>query len=125
MKTVEFENMDFTGVTITCCSGPVSWDIIEAFVSRGCRFVVSWGTTEIGPVAIGHVFGTMDDIKKMKEIAPKDTTIVGNIKFCEYKIEDGELVVKGNICVYDDWFYTGDLVTESYGVLFYNGRKGV
>ena len=40
----------------------------------------------------------------------------------EYKIENEELAVKGDICIYDDWYYTKDKVAEINGVLFYLGR---
>ena len=36
--------------------------------------------------------------------------------------ENGELVVKGDICIYDDWYQTKDKVKEVDGVLFYLGR---
>ena len=35
----------------------------------------------------------------------------------------GELYVKGDICVYDDWFATGDIVRKEDNDFYYIGRK--
>ena len=33
--------------------------------------------------------------------------------YCDYQISDSnELIVRGDICIYDDWFFTGDLVIK-------------
>jgi hypothetical protein len=36
--------------------------------------------------------------------------------------ENSVLEVKGDICVYDDWYVTNDIVEEVDGILFYKGR---
>jgi acyl-CoA synthetase (AMP-forming)/AMP-acid ligase II len=118
-----FTDLDLTGITITCGSEPVTWDIIEAFVERGCKLIVNWGAAEIGPIAINHAFTSIDEVNRVKSFAPPDATVMGSIKYCNYKIDNGELVVKGDICIYQDWFHTGDLVSEVNGFLFYHGRK--
>ena len=41
---------------------------------------------------------------------------MGNKVFSETKIIHDELYVKGDICVYEEWFATGDIVK------FYNNR---
>ena len=43
--------------------------------------------------------------------------------YCDTKIVDGELYVKGDICVYDDWFATGDIVRKEDNDFYYIGRK--
>jgi acyl-coenzyme A synthetase/AMP-(fatty) acid ligase len=48
---------------------------------------------------------------------------MGDKTYCETKIVDGELYVKGYICVYDDWFATGDLVEYKDDIYWYLGRK--
>ena len=36
-----------------------------------------------------------------------------NLNDCSALLSDSnELIVKGDICIYDDWFSTGDLVTQ-------------
>jgi acyl-CoA synthetase (AMP-forming)/AMP-acid ligase II len=122
MRTKGFKDLNLSGITITCGSEPVTWDIIEAFVQRGCRFIVNWGMSEIGPIAINHVFDSMQEVRRIKAICPFVATVMGSNKDCEYKIENGELVVRGDICIYDDWYYTKDKVKEVEGVLFYLGR---
>lgn len=122
MKTKTFKDLDLSGVTITCGSEPVTWDIINAFVERNCKFIVNWGMTEIGPIAINHMFDSAEEVLRVRTFAPENATVLGSEKYCDYKIENGELVVGGDICIYDDWFKTGDLVSEVEGVLFYHGR---
>ena len=122
MKTKTFNDLDLTGITITCGSEPVTWDIIEAFVPKGCKFIADWGMSEIGPVAINHIFETMDEVNRVKAICPKNATVIGSKKYCEYKVENEELAVKGDICIFDDWYYTKDKVVEVEDILFYTGR---
>ena len=125
MKTKGFQNIDFSGIVISCGSEPVTWDIIESFVSKGAKFIAVWGMSEIGPFAITHTFESMDEVYRIKNICPPNTTVLGSDKHCEYRIEGGELVVKGDICIFDDWYYTKDKVVDIDGILFYTGRTNV
>ena len=119
MRTKGFKDLDLTGIWVTCGSDPVGWNIIEAFVNRGATFMANWGMSEIGPCAINRVFRTIEDIETVKD----EQTIVGTLEWCETKIIDSELHVRGDICVYDGWFATGDLVKRQNGILYYIGRK--
>lgn len=122
MMTKGFRDLNLSGITITCGAEPVSWNIIEAFVSKGCKFIVNWGMSEIGPIAINHTFDNMEEVRRIKSFCPINATVMGSNKYCEYRIDNGELVVKGDICIYDDWYHTKDKVVEINGVLFYLGR---
>lgn len=124
MGTKDFWNCDLNGVWITCGSDPVDWSVIEAFVNRGCTFMINWGMTEIGPCAINTVFPNIETVHTYKEYQIDSLTLLGDRTYCDWKIENSELYVKGNICVYEDWFATGDLVATNYpGDLYYVGRK--
>jgi len=125
MKTKGFETLDLSGITISCGSEPVTWDIIESFVNKGAKFIAVWGMSEIGPFAITHTFDSIDEVYRIKNLCPSNATVLGSDKHCEYKIEDEELVVRGDICIFDDWYYTKDKVIEIDGVLFYTGRTNV
>jgi len=122
MKTKGFKDIDLSNITIMCGAEPVTWDIIEAFVSKGCIFITNWGMSEIGPTAINYKFKSIEEVNYVKSICPKDATILGNKKYCEYKIDNEELVVKGDICIFDNWYYTKDKVVEIDDILFYSGR---
>lgn len=125
MKTKTFKTLDLEGHVFLVGSEPVTYDIIEAFVERGCEVILIWGMTEIGPNAIMHRFTNMNEVKSMKEITPQNSTILGNIFNCYFKIMDRRhLWVMSDTCVYDDWYDTKDQVLESDGVLFYTGRDG-
>jgi hypothetical protein len=51
-------------------------------------------------------------------------TIMGDTAFCDIQISEwNELMVKGDICVYDDWFATGDIIKFEKGSYWYHGRK--
>lgn len=119
MRTKGFKDLDLSGIWVTCGSDPVEWNIIEAFVNRGATFMANWGMSEIGPCAINRVFRNIEDIETVKD----EQTILGTLEWCETKIIDSELHVRGDICVYDGWFATGDLVKRQNGILYYIGRK--
>jgi len=119
MKTKGFENLNLSGITIACGSDRVHSSIIQNFISRGATFIVNWGMTEVGPIAINRLY------KPGETVATKET-ILGNRVWCDYKIENNELYVRGDICVYDDWFATGDIVIkDNNDMIYYIGRKNV
>jgi len=123
MLTKGFKDLDLRGIFITCGADPVSWDIIEAFVEKGCTFMSNWGMTEIGPITINSTFNSMSDVEQVKTRCPEGATILGDTSYTMYRINnDSVLEVKGDICVYDDWYTTNDVVEMVDGILFYKGR---
>ena len=108
---VVFDTCDLSGKWILGGSDPVPWEIIEAFVSKGAIVQPNWGMSEIGPIAINIVFDSMDKVQQVKQSAPEGYTVLGDTYWCEWKIDNFELVVKSDTCIYDDWFYTKDLVS--------------
>lgn len=125
MGTKDFWKLDLKNLWVTCGSDRVDWNIIESFVKQGCTFMVNWGMTEVGPCAINTVFTDIQTVKTYKDRKIENSTLLGDrIYLQEIKIENGELFVKGDICVYDDWFPTGDIVTtNTHGDFYYSGRK--
>ena len=115
MKTRGFNTVNLSGITVMCGSDRVHSSIIRLFTDRGATFITNWGMTEVGPVAINQTFNPGDTINTTE-------TIMGNQVHCDVKIEDNQLFVRGDICVYDDWFATGDIVTYNNGVYYYLGR---
>ena len=115
IKTKTFGSLNLAGITIMCGSDRVHSSIIQSFIDRGATFIANWGMTEVGPVAINSTFNPGDAVTITE-------SIMGNQMYCDTKIVDGELYVKGDICVYDDWYPTGDLVTYNNGVYYYLGR---
>jgi hypothetical protein len=112
------------GLFVACGSDNVSFDIIEAFVQRGAIFMCNWGMTEIGPVAINTVFTSMEQVKAYREQAPVQGTLMGDRMFCDYRLQDDELWVRGDICVFPDWFNTRDrVVANAQGALYHVGRS--
>ena len=122
--TKSFKNIDLKGVWITCGSEPVEWDLIIDFVKKGCNFMVNWGMTEIGPCAINTVFKNLETVLEYKKRAINGT-LIGNKTYCDTKIENNTLHVKGNISVFKDrWFDTKDIVALNKKKEFYiQGRS--
>ena len=116
IKTRGFSSVNLSGITIMCGSDRVHSRIIQSFIDRGATFIANWGMTEVGPVAINSTFNPGD-------VVTTTENIMGNSVHCETKIVGGELYVKGDICVYDDWFATEDIVSEVNGMFYYMGRK--
>lgn len=124
MNTKGFQDADFTGKRILGGSDPVSWEMIEAFVKRGAIVQPNWGMSEIGPITINIEFDSMEKVEHVKERCFDQYTILGDTFYCDWKIIDHELFVKGPTCVYDDWFATGDIVAlDMGGRMYYKGRK--
>ena len=122
MLTKGFQNLDLTGVTITCGSSRVGWDIIEGFVQRGATFITNWGMTEVGPIAINQRFETMADVVFFKNMKV-DGSFMGSTAQCGTRVIDNELQVCGDISVYGPkWFRTGDRVSIHQGTYWYHGR---
>lgn len=122
MLTKGFKSLDLSGIWITCGAEPVTWDIIESFVSKGATFMTNWGMSEIGPIAVNTVFKTLDDVYFYKNLSPDNATLLGDRYYCDVKIENKELIVKGNISIYNDWYYTKDKVIQIDNRLYYLGR---
>ena len=75
--------------------------------------MVNWGMSEVGPCAINITFSNESSINEYISLAPNSLSIMGENFYCDYQISDSnELIVKGDICIYDDWFSTGDLVIK-------------
>ena len=123
MGTKGFWDLDMSNVWVTCGSDPVTWDIIEAFVERGATFMTKWGMTEVGPCAINTVFDNVDKVNEYKAHCHPAGTLMGDKVWCDYKIVNDELYIRGDICVYDGWFKTGDWVDIIDGKFYYFGRK--
>ena len=117
MATKTWKNgFDLNGITIMCGSDRVHSSIIKAFIDKGATFIANWGMSEVGPVAINKIFKPGDEVVHHE-------SIMGNTTYCETKIVNNELYVRGNICVYDDWFATGDLVEYKDATYWFIGRK--
>lgn len=124
MNTKGFADCNLTGKRILGGSDPVSWEMIEAFVSKGAIVQPNWGMSEIGPITINMEFDSMDKVQYVKQKAPDGYTIMGDTFYCDWKIVKHELYVKGPTSIYDDWYATGDLVSLDMGRrMYYLGRN--
>lgn len=124
MNTKGFSDADLTGKRILGGSDPITWEMIESFVSKGAIVQPNWGMSEIGPITINIEFDSIDKVHYVKNRCPDNYTIMGDTYYCDWKIVDHELFVKGPTCIYNEWFATGDLVALDMGKrIYYLGRK--
>jgi len=123
MQTRSFTKADLAGLFVACGSDRVSFEIIEAFVARGAVFMCNWGMTEIGPITINTVFDSLNKVAEYRAHAIAGASLLGDRFYCETKVEDGILYVRGECCVYKDWFCTGDqVVVNKHDAVYYLGR---
>ena len=124
MRTHTFKQADLTGLFVACGSDRVWFRMIEAFVARGAVFMCNWGMTEVGPITINTVFDSLGKVEEYREHAIPGASLLGDRFYCETRIEDGVLFVRGDCCVHDNWFCTGDrVVVNEQGAMYYSGRK--
>ncbi len=123
INTRTFARVDLSGLFIACGSNNISFEIMDAFIRRGATFMCNWGMTEIGPIAINTVFDSLDKLEHYRQQAPDTGTLMGDRYYCDYKIENACLHVKGAICIYPDWFNTRDrVVINNEGAMYHLGR---
>lgn len=123
MGTKAFETVDLTGKWITVGSDSVTYEMIRPFVARGATVMINWGMSEIGPVAINHVFHTVEEIDAYSQYNMEGTPI-GSRAYCDWQLIDGILHVSGDIVCRPGWLNTGDRVgVAASGMLYHNGRN--
>ena len=54
-KTKTWNDIDLSEKVITCGSDKVSSEVIEIFIKKNCKFIVNWGMSEVGPIAINKL----------------------------------------------------------------------
>ena len=69
------------------------------------------------------IFDSLEKLKEVKSSSIGDF-IMGDTFYCDWKIIDDELYVKGSTCIYNDWFATKDLIKlDNFNRMYYDGRK--
>jgi acyl-CoA synthetase (AMP-forming)/AMP-acid ligase II len=114
IQTKGFKQADLKGKFVAMGSDPIPAHHIQAFIDRGATVLANWGMSEIGPCVINKLYTPGDRV---------DHNIIGDTFWTDYKVQQNELYVKGPMCIYDDWFATGDLVTYKKKSLYYDKRK--
>lgn len=114
LKTKGFYDADFTGKYIAMGSDPIPASHIQSFIDRGATVFANWGMTEIGPWTINKTY-----TKGM--IA--DHFILGDTFWCDTKIVNNILYVKGDICHTDDWYKTYDVVDAWNNQIYFVRRS--
>ncbi len=122
-KTKQFQNYDFSGKRILTGSSPITSSLMKKYLLRNAVVQPNWGMSEVGPITIYSIIKDLSDLERLNKKRPEQTTLLGDIFEIEYKVLDSELWVRGDLCIQESWFPTGDLVKVVDEVLFYVGRK--
>lgn len=120
-KVKQFNDYDFSGTFIHVGTEPHTIDNIVALVERGATVFCNWGMTECGPLCVNTTFQPYDT-EHVKRMFEPGALLGDNIEI-EWKIDDGELVVRSEMSIYRDWYYTGDNVKYENGALYYISRR--
>lgn len=91
---------------------------VNYWLSSNTDVMTVYGMTEAGPPTIAQIFNSKDDLSIFNDGYP-----VGNKIFCDYKIIDDELFLKGDIVNTPNWLQTNDCFKIVNGVFYYTGRK--
>jgi acyl-CoA synthetase (AMP-forming)/AMP-acid ligase II len=91
---------------------------VEFWNNLSVDFIVNYGLTEAGPIIINHKFTKGSSLDVFDQGVPLGTDV-----WCDYKINDGELLLKGKEVNSEEWFKTGDCVEVYKNWILYKGRK--
>ena len=91
---------------------------VEFWIQRDVNFIANYGLTEAGPIIINHEYHKGSDLSIFDQGVP-----LGTNEWCQTKIVDGVLWIKGRAVSTDDWFNTGDCVYCIDDWFVYRGRQ--
>lgn len=96
----------------------VKMEQVNLFLHKSIPFMINYGLTEAGPIVINHIFKKIEELEIFKYGVP-----IGKKCWTEYKIQNCELMLKGNIVCNEEWLPTGDCVDKLGDWFLYKGRK--
>lgn len=91
---------------------------VEYWISQEIPFMINYGMTEAGPIIINHKFEPGESLEIFQQGVP-----LGTDTWCDVKVEDGELFLRGSNVNSKDWLPTGDCVEVYKDWFIYKGRK--
>lgn len=104
---------------VTCGSDCVDRNMVEFFLSYTDKFIINYGLTQAGPIIINHKFDSSSDLSIFNK-----GVVLGSQIWCDYKICDNELLLKGkNISTEQVWLSTDDCIDIVDNFFIYKGRK--
>jgi acyl-CoA synthetase (AMP-forming)/AMP-acid ligase II len=122
MMTKGFQDCCLKGKWILGGSDIVSWEMIREFVKKGATVQPNWGMSEVGPITINTVFESIDKVDHYQKML-KSSIILGDQVYCDTKIENGILYVKGPTCYKEGWLKTYDKVNKINQCFVFKGRS--
>lgn len=104
---------------VMCGSDPVTKELVEDFVDKEIPFCVNYGMSEAGPIICNTVIHCREQLRRIYEAGVP----IGCQFWTEYEIRSGELFLKGEPVVSEDWLPTGDLVEPVGDCFYFRGRQ--
>jgi hypothetical protein len=89
----------------------------EYFLNKNVSFMINYGLTQAGPIIINHIFTSKKELTIFDQGVPLGSTI-----YCDYKLVNDELFLKGSCVSNQDWLQTDDCIFVKNGWFFYSGR---
>jgi acyl-CoA synthetase (AMP-forming)/AMP-acid ligase II len=89
----------------------------EFFLKNNIPFMVNYGLTQAGPIIINHTFTSVKELEIFNIGIP-----LGSKIYCDYQINNGELLLKGPCVSSNDWLQTDDCVRLYNSWFLYTGR---
>jgi acyl-CoA synthetase (AMP-forming)/AMP-acid ligase II len=90
---------------------------VEFWTTRDVNFISNYGLTEAGPIIINQEYTSTSDLSIFDQGVP-----LGTNTWCQTRIVDGVLWIKGRAVSGYDWFNTGDCVYCIDNWFVYQGR---
>lgn len=120
MEDPLFDKLSFNGTYVLFGKNFVTKEDVRTWIKKGARVITNWGMSEIGPLCCYSIFRSENDLDTIWKLS--DKSCMGNNLIIDAKVIDGEWVVRGEVSIYKDWFFTGDRMLEHNGTYYYEGR---
>ena len=91
---------------------------VEFWINKNINFISNYGLTEAGPIIINHEFTADSDLSIFEQGVP-----LGTNAWCQTRIVDGVLWIKGRAVNGYEWFNTGDCISYIDNWFVYRGRQ--
>lgn len=104
---------------ITTGSDCVYKNHIQYWLQHSQSVVTNYGLTQAGPILINHQFTEDSNLSIFDK-----GIVLGDKIWCDYIIQENELIIKGsNVVTGLDWFHTDDCIELIDNWFIYKGRK--
>lgn len=95
---------------------------IDYLLGQKISVLHAYGMTEAGPPVIFHHWNINDDTNILSTVDETEEVFLGTKCVCDYKVNNNQLYLKGDVIASDNWLATGDCVYIKDNWFIYKGR---